>query len=108
MASRPTLIGSARFALRHALALCATLSLALILCADTPGNLSSPAHPSACSCKCMQGQTHAGCSRICDTQRRASRWGANSCAKPRLRKPVDNHGAGPRLPHPPRAERASL
>ncbi|HSC46076.1 MAG TPA: hypothetical protein VLC94_09605, partial [Candidatus Acidoferrum sp.] len=65
-------------------------------------------NPSACSCKCMQGQTHAGCSRICDTQRRASRWGANSCAKPRLRKPVDNHGAGPRLPHPPRAERASL
>jgi hypothetical protein len=75
--------------------------------ADTPGNLQRSAAATSCYCKCDQGRTHAGCSRICDSSRRALRWGSQTCAKPRLRKPADSPGAGPRLPHPPRAERAS-
>jgi len=45
---------------------------------------------------------------MCDSPKRASRWATNNCAKPRFKKPADSNGAGPRLPHPPRAERASL
>jgi len=90
------------------LAITAILLSATPAAADTPGSLRGGARLSACACKCNEGRTHAGCSKMCDPSRRANRWGATTCAKPRLRKPVDNNGAGPRLPHPPRAERASL
>lgn len=92
---------------------CALLTATALLVAaaafsDTPASLRGGVHPAACACKCNEGRTHAGCSKLCDSARRAARWSAASCAKPRFRKPVDSKGAGPRLPHPPRAERASL
>jgi len=107
-------MGIARSALRGfslrgcVLAITAILLSAAPAAADTPGSLRGGARPPACACKCNEGRTHAGCSKMCDSSRRANHWGATSCAKPRFRKPADNNGAGPRLPHPPRAERASL
>jgi len=94
--------------LRNIIATTAALLFAATAFADTPGSLRGGAYATACACQCNEGSTHAGCSKVCDSPRRATRWGATTCAKPRLRKPVDNNGAGPRLPHPPRAERASL
>jgi len=93
---------------RSALLSASALLVAASALADTPGSLRGGIHASACACKCNEGRTRAGCSKLCDSARRTARWGANSCAKPRFRKPADSHGAGPRLPHPPRAERASL
>lgn len=45
---------------------------------------------------------------MCDLPKYLSRWWATSCAKPRMKAPADNHGAGPRYPHPDRAEHAQL
>ena len=92
---------------RYAGAISYLLLFAAISSADTPGSLRGGVHAAACACNCNEGRTHVGCSKVCDSARRAARWGATTCAKPRLRKPADNNGAGPRLPHPPRAERAS-
>jgi len=88
---------------RYVVAITSALLFATIAIADTPGSLRGGVRAAACACKCNEGRTHAGCSKMCDSPRRTTRWGATTCAKPRLRKPGDNNGAGPRLPHPPRA-----
>jgi len=93
---------------RHLVAISSALLLAVAALADTAGSLRGGVHAAACACNCNEGRTHAGCSKVCDSARGATRWAAATCAKPRVRKPADNNGAGPRLPHPPRAERASL
>ena len=82
------------------------LASALILRADTPGATRSVA-AGGCYCKCAQSKTKLGCTKMCELPRYASRWWATTCAKPHVSSPADNHGAGPRLPHPDRAERAS-
>ena len=82
------------------------LASALILRADTPGTTRS-VPTGGCYCKCAQSKTKLGCTKMCELPRYASRWWATTCAKPRASSPADNHGAGPRLPHPDHAERAS-
>jgi len=82
------------------------LASALILRADTPGATRSvPA--GGCYCNCVQSKTKSGCVKMCEIPKYASRWWAISCAKPHVSSPSQNKGAGPRLPHPDRAERAS-
>src|SRR5215471_40611 len=93
---------------RYVLALSSALLFTMNVVADTPGSLRGGVHATACACKCNEGRTRAGCSKVCDAHRRLLRWNANTCAKPRIKTPADSKGAGPRLPHPPRAERASL
>jgi len=86
--------------------LAAVLASTLILRADTPGTLRSvPA--GGCYCNCSHSKAKLGCAKMCELPRYASRWWATSCAKPRVSSPQDNRGAGPRLPHPDHAERAS-
>ncbi|HEY4980044.1 MAG TPA: hypothetical protein VII25_12830 [Candidatus Acidoferrum sp.] len=63
--------------------------------------------PGGCYCGCAQSKTSAGCGKMCELPKYASRWWAVSCAKPRTKTPTENPGAGPHFPHTPRAERAS-
>ena len=95
------------------LAIWATLDLALFASAlavsswaDTSGQFRKPT-VGGCYCKCAQSKTGAGCAKMCELPKYASRWWAVSCAKPRVQAPVDNPGAGPHYPRTPRAERAS-
>jgi len=74
--------------------------------ADTPGLLRR-ATPASCYCGCSHAQAHAACIKMCESPKRAARWGAASCAKPRIKPHADNPGAGPRIPRSDRAERAS-
>jgi len=84
----------------------AVLFSALILRADTSSNTRSvPA--GGCYCNCAQSKTKLDCVKMCELPRYASRWWAATCAKPRASSPSENPGAGPRLPHPDHAERAS-
>jgi hypothetical protein len=48
-----------------------------------------------------------GCVKMCK-RGSVTRWGASTCAKPRIKPPAENPGAGPRFPRSDRAERASL
>ena len=82
------------------------LASTLILRADTPGATRSVA-AGGCYCKCAQSKTKLGCTKMCEIPKYASRWWATTCAKPRVSTPAETHDAGPRLPHPDRAERAS-
>lgn len=79
----------------------------LILWADTPG-LHKP-DVANCYCRCPESHGHGVCVKLCDTPRYAAShpW-ATRCVKPRLRRPVEEHDAGPRYPHPGRAERAQM
>ena len=79
---------------------------AQIVFADTPGILRS-AIPPACYCRCSQSHARAGCSRMCETRKRTARSSAATCAKPRIKLPSENPGAGPRFARSDRAERAS-
>lgn len=95
------------------LAIWATLDLvlfagAIVLStfADTSGAFHKST-ASGCYCNCAQSKTAAGCAKMCELPKYASRWWAVSCAKPRAQAPVENPGAGPHYPHAPRAERAS-
>jgi hypothetical protein len=67
------------------------------------------AHPkmAGCYCGCAHGKTAAGCGKMCDLPKYTGKWWAVSCAKPRASAPTENPGAGPRMPHPAKAERAS-
>jgi hypothetical protein len=77
------------------------------LLADTPARLRTvPA--GECYCRCPESSARAGCVKMCELKKYASRWWATSCAKPRLKPPSNNSGAGPRLPHPDHAEHAKL
>jgi len=75
--------------------------------ADTSSSLRHP-QAAGCYCSCAQSKTSAGCAKMCELPKYASRWWAVTCHKPRSNSTVDNPGAGPRVPHPPRAERAAL
>jgi len=81
-------------------------ALALSTSADTRGQLAK-ATPAGCYCACAHSKTSAGCAKMCELPKYASRWWAVSCSKPRVQPPVDTPGAGPHYPHKPRAERAS-
>lgn len=82
------------------------LGSALALRANTPGSTRS-VNAGGCYCHCAQSKTKLGCVKMCELPRYASRWWATTCAKPRVSSPAENPGAGPRLPHPDHAERAS-
>jgi hypothetical protein len=84
----------------------ALVGTATTLLGDTPGLLRR-ATPAACYCGCSQSHGRTGCIKLCDRPRRASRWSATNCAKPRIKTPGENPGAGPRFPRSDRAERAS-
>jgi hypothetical protein len=81
-------------------------ALALSTSADTRGQLRKP-KSAGCYCSCAQSKTSAGCTRMCELPKYASRWWAVSCAKPRAQAPAETPGAGPHYPRAPRAERAS-
>jgi len=83
------------------------LACSLTLLADTPTLLRSvPA--AGCYCHCAESHLRGGCVKMCDTKRYVSRWRATKCAKPHMRTPTHNSHAGPRFPHPDRAEHAQL
>ena len=81
-------------------------ALALSTSADTRGQLRKMGI-AGCYCGCAQSKTSAGCTKMCEMPKNASRWGAVSCAKPRVQPPAETPGAGPHYPRKPRAERAS-
>jgi len=83
------------------------LFCSLTLLADTPGLLRRvPA--GGCFCRCEVSHLRGGCVKLCDSKRFASRWWAIKCVKPHMRRPLGNSNAGPRFPHPGRAEHAQL
>jgi hypothetical protein len=86
------------------LVLIAAVSVSVL--ADSSGRLRQIT-PAGCYCGCAQSKTSAGCSKMCELPKYASRWWAVTCAKPHMTTPTEKSGAGPRLPHPGRAERAS-
>ena len=61
----------------------------------------------SCYCGCSQSKTSVGCAKMCELPKYASRWWAVTCKKPRSNAPAEAPGAGPRVPHPARSERAS-
>lgn len=81
-------------------------ALALSTFADTSGTFRKPA-ASGCYCNCSQSRTSAGCAKMCELRKYASRWYAVNCSKPHAQAPATTPGAGPHYPRPPRAERAS-
>ncbi|HEY2457785.1 MAG TPA: hypothetical protein VGI13_10820, partial [Candidatus Acidoferrum sp.] len=74
--------------------------------ADTSGSLRQ-VQVGGCYCGCAQSKTAAGCTKMCELPKYASRWWAVSCAKPRASAPAGSPEARPRLAHPDRPERAS-
>lgn len=81
-------------------------ALALSTSADTRGQLAKT-NPGGCYCACAHSKTSAGCVKMCELPKYASRSWAVSCAKPRVKPPAETPGAGPHYAHKPRAERAS-
>jgi hypothetical protein len=79
--------------------------LALSAYADSSGRVRKMSG-GGCYCGCAQSRTSAGCVKMCELPKYASRWWAVTCAKPRAKAPAETPGAGPRLSHPPRNERA--
>jgi hypothetical protein len=88
--------------------LCFTvLAYSLSVLADTPGLLRTvPA--GGCYCRCGESHQRRGCVKLCDSKRYASRRRAVKCVKPHMQTPANNSNAGPRFPHPSRAEHAKL
>jgi hypothetical protein len=83
------------------------LAYSFTLLADTPTLLRSiPA--GGCYCHCAESHLRGGCVKMCDSKRYVSRWRATKCAKPHMQTPTHNSHAGPRFPHPDRAEHAHL
>lgn len=83
------------------------LAGSLPLLADTPSLLRSvPA--SGCYCHCAESKVRRGCVKMCESKKYAYRWWATSCAKPHMSTPRHDSHAGPRYPHPGRAEHARL
>ena len=83
----------------------ALLVVSWSLLADTPSWLKST-QAGGCYCHCSSGKGLGSCVKMCETPKYASRWWATSCAKSRSHYSGNNPGAGPRLHHPDRAERA--
>jgi hypothetical protein len=86
--------------------LLATAILGLSVWADSSAKLREvPAQ--RCYCGCAASKTSAGCAKMCELPKYASRRWAITCTKPRVRTPTENRDAGPRIPRPSKAERAS-
>lgn len=83
----------------------ALLVVSWSLLADKPSRLKST-QAGGCYCRCSRAKGLGSCVKMCETPKYASRWWATSCVKSRSRYSGDNPGAGPRLHHPDRAERA--
>jgi hypothetical protein len=82
------------------------VALTFSVLADTSGRVRQST-PAGCYCGCAQSKTSAGCAKLCELPKYASRWWAVSCAKPHMNTPTEKSGAGPRVPRPGRAERAA-
>ena len=80
---------------------------ALPLLADTPSLLRA-VPTGGCYCHCAESKVRGGCVKMCGSKKYASRWWATSCAKPHMSTPRRDSHAGPRYPHPGRAEHAEL
>ena len=80
---------------------------AISLLADTPALLRN-APAAGCYCHCEESHRRAGCVKMCDSKKYAPRWWATICAKPHMQTPAEDSNAGPRFPHPGRAEHAQL
>jgi len=80
--------------------------LAVAAWADTSTRPTPPAM-SGCYCHCAMAKTSAGCGKMCDLRKFATRRWAVTCAKPHASLPIESPNAQPHLPHPPHAERAS-
>lgn len=93
--------------LSAAAVLTCVLGGSLILSANTPGQLRSAA-VSTCYCYCAGSHARRGCVKICQLPKYASRPWATTCAKPRLKLPIEERDAGPRYEHPGRSERAQV
>jgi len=102
-----TSLGTLPLRARCGIALAFALAAAMNLFANTARPLRR-ASPPACYCGCSQSHARAGCVKMCEIRKRATRWGASTCVKPRFKPPAENPGAGPRFPRSDRAERASL
>lgn len=82
-------------------------SFAASVYADLPARLRNvPA--AACYCHCHEAFARHGCTKMCDTKKRAVQWLATTCMKPRFQAPPDKSGAGPRFRRPDHAEHAQL
>lgn len=79
----------------------------LLLSADTP-NAMRTAAVGNCYCHCAEARAHRSCIKMCELPKYASRRWATTCAKPRMKLPVEERDAGPRFEHPGRSERAQL
>jgi hypothetical protein len=77
------------------------------LLADTSALLRS-VRAGGCYCHCEEAHRRAGCVKICDSKKYVARWWATTCAKPHMQTPAQDSNAGPRFPHPGRAEHARL
>ncbi|MGC1490913.1 MAG: hypothetical protein WA798_06025 [Candidatus Acidiferrum sp.] len=83
------------------------LGSALILSADTPEELRA-ATVGTCYCHCPDSRAHRSCVKMCELPKYAARRWAITCAKPRMKLPVEERDAGPRFEHPGHKERAGL
>jgi len=79
--------------------------LAFSVWADTSAKVRTVS-TGGCYCGCGASKTSAGCGKMCELPKYASRWWAVTCAKPRANAVVEAP-SGPRLPHPPHPERVS-
>jgi hypothetical protein len=100
------------FALRRLTRTWLGLGFAFLACsftvlADTSALLRT-VPVSRCYCHCSESHSRGGCVRMCESKRNASRWWAISCVKPHMRRPASDSNAGPRFPHPDRAEHVKL
>jgi hypothetical protein len=80
--------------------------LAFAAWADTSSRLHQPA-VIGCYCGCAMAKTTAGCAKMCDLPKYATRRWAITCAKPHVTAPTETPNAQPHLPHASHAERAS-
>jgi hypothetical protein len=84
----------------------ASALLAFAAWADTSANVHTSA-TAGCYCGCAMSKTSAGCGKMCDLPKYASRRWAVTCVKPRASAPAETPNAQPHYPHASRAERAS-
>lgn len=86
--------------------LVAAALLAFSVMADSSAKLRT-APKTVCYCGCALSKTSAGCGKMCDLPKYATRRWAVTCAKPHEQSPTETPNAGPRLSHPAHSERAS-
>jgi hypothetical protein len=96
-----------QFSLRLLGAAVCAVGCSVALLADTPSLLRRvPA--GGCYCHCAESKLRGGCMKMCGAKSYAYRWKVVSCAKPHMNTPLRDSHAGPRFPHPGRAEHAHL